>query len=395
MSVALGLLLAAAVPADVAVDDAGRTFEVARTSSSVEWRAAEPGAEAGPWRTLLRTQRPVRVAVAADGRGVIAQSPQRRVRVAGFDARGRVDRPRTVSRGRRSDLAALAVARGGAAIVVWFRHRPDGRWRLEAAVRDSGAHAFGAPQAVSPLQRTPCCTAVAAALGERGDAVLTWRSTLRPAPWAALRTAGERFRRPQRLAPDSSDDPRAAIGADGTAAVIYSVQRVPTRPADGLRLHRAPGGRPPFGTGEIVNPGGGVTLADVTVTRAGRTAVAWIEPAGETVQVSETGPRMPLAAAAVIGAHAAPRAPVLAAADDGRTVVAWTERAPPRRSLDERVVAATRAAQATSFGAPVALGAPWPVAAPRVVRLRPGSGALVLWAGTGRRRSASTVTQLP
>ena len=281
------------------------------------------------------------------------------MRVVGFDARGRVGRPRVVSRGRRADLAALAVARGGAAVVVWFRHRPDGRWRLEAAVREPGAAVFGSPRAVSPLQRLPCCTAVAAAIGERGDAVVTWRSTLRPAAWAALRAAGARFRPPQRLAPESSDAPRVAIGADGTAAVIYSLQRVPLRPGDGLRLHRAPRGGP-FGAAEIVNPGGGVTLGNVTVTRAGRTAVAWIEPAGAQVRLSEAGPRMPVGAGAVLGANAAPRAPAVAVDDDGRAVVAWAARAPSRRSLDERAVAATRSALAAGFGAPVALGAPWP-----------------------------------
>ena len=240
---------------------------------------AAPGEAFGSWRTLAwtrRGQRPVRAAVAAEGRGVIAlQSgvpPRRRVRVVGFDARGRVGRSRVVSRGRRADLAALAVARGGAAVVVWFRHRPDGRWRLEAAVREPGAAGFGSPQAVSPLQRMPCCTAVAAAIGERGDAVVTWRSTLRPAAWAASRALGAPFRPPQRLAPESSDAPRLAIGADGTAAVIYSVQLVPLRPGDGLRLHRASRGGP-FGAAEVVNPGGGVTLGNVTVTDSGRTAV--------------------------------------------------------------------------------------------------------------------------
>ena len=400
MTAALGLLLAAVIPVDFAVDQTGRTFEVAQTPSSVALRVAEPGESFRPWRTLLRTrpaQRPVRVAVAADGRGVIAHqsgvSGRRRVRVTGFDARGRVGRPRVVSRGGRSDLAALAVARGGAAVVVWFRHRPDGRWRLEAAVRDPGAAGFGPPRAVSPVQRVPCCTAVGAAIGDRGDAVLTWRSTLRPAVWAALRAAGGRFRPPQRLAPESSDVPRVAIGANGAAAAIYSSQHVPLRPGDGLRLHRASSGGA-FGAAEIVNPRGGVTLGNVTVTRAGRTAVAWIEPTTARARLSEAGPGMPLAPGAVLGADVAARAPVVAADDEGRTVVAWTARAPSRRSLDERVVAATRAASTAGFGPPVALGAPWPVAAPRAVHLTPGAGALVLWTGTGRRRSAHTLTLL-
>ena len=57
MSVALGLLLAAAFPADLAVDQAGRAFVVARTASSVESRVAAPGEAFGSWRTLLRTRR--------------------------------------------------------------------------------------------------------------------------------------------------------------------------------------------------------------------------------------------------------------------------------------------------------------------------------------------------
>ncbi|MBE2315772.1 hypothetical protein DVA67_007280 [Solirubrobacter sp. CPCC 204708] len=401
MTAALGLLLAATIPMDLAVDHTGRAFEVGRTSSSVAWRVAAPRESFGPWRTLLRLpagQRPVRAALAEDGRGLIAlhsgRAPGRRVRVAGIDAAGRVGRLRTVTRGSRADLAALAVARGGAAVVVWYAHRPDGRWRLEAAARDPGDGAFGRPQAISPLQRVPCCTAVAAAIGDRGDVVLTWRSTLRPTAWAALRAAGARFRPPHRLAAESSDVPRAAIGADGTAAVVYSLQRVPLRPGDGLRLHRAPAGEP-FGAAEVVNPGGGVTLGDVTVTRAGHTAVAWVEPAGARVRLSEAGPGMPLSVAAVLGANAAPRAPVLAAGDDGRAVVAWTARAPSSRSPDERVMAAQRVASPAGFGEPVALGEPWPSAAPRIVRLSPGARALVLWTRTGRRHSAHAVTRVP
>lgn len=400
MRIALGLLLAAAVPADLAVDQAGRTFVVARTTSSVAWRAAAPGEALGPWRTLLRTrraQRPVRAAMAADGGGVIAlQSgalPRRRVRVVSFDSRGRAGRPRVVSRGRRADLAALAVAPRGAAVVVWFRHRPDGRWRLEAAVREPGAAGFGSPRAVSAPQRLPCCTAVAAAISERGDAVVTWRSTLRPAAWAALRAGGARFRPPQRLAPEASDAPRVAMGADGTAAVIYSLQRVPLRPGDGLRLHRAPRGGS-FGAAEVLNPGGGVTLGNLTVTRTGRTAVAWIEPAGAQVRMSEAGPRMPAGAGAVLGAGAAPRAPVVAVDDDGRAAVAWATRVPFRRSVAERPVGALRPALA-GFGAPAALGSPWPIAEPRVVRLGPGAGAVVLWTGAGQRRAGLTISRLP
>jgi len=117
--------------------------------------------------------------------------------------------------------------------------------------------------------RLACCTHVSVAVGERGDAVAVWRSTARPAVWASLRRAGGRFGRAQLLAQDASDVPIAAMGADGTAAVLYSLQRVPARAGDGLRVHRA-GGEGGFGAAEIVNPGGGVTFGDAVITPAGR-----------------------------------------------------------------------------------------------------------------------------
>jgi hypothetical protein len=378
-----------AVGSDVAADDAGRAFLV--TLPPVRTRSAAPGARFGPARTLMRSsraERAVGAGVAADGSGVIfvqTLAPgHRRVRAVTFDARGRLGAPIALSpRGARADVAASAVARSGAAVVVWFRHR-GARWRLEAAIRDAGSKAFGPAQAISAFVRRPCCTSVSTAIGERGDAVATWTSSLRPAVWAAVHGAGRAFHRPQRLATDAADAPRAVVGAGGTAAVIYSVQHVPLRAADGLQLHRAvPGGA--FGAAERVNPGGGVTRGAAAVTPDGRLLVAWVS--GERVHVAEGEP---LREVGVLGTRAAPRTPAVATGDDGRAIVAWSERVPTDRAYREQAVAATRRAPATGFGAAVALGSPGRTADPDAALVLPDGGALVLW----QRRAALLVTRL-
>ena len=336
--------------------------------------------------------------VAADGSGVIvvqarAQRARRRLRP------GRALGPAALSApGARADFAASAVAPSGAAIVVWFRHRGAGRWRLEAATRAPGARRFGAPERLSAFVRRPCCTSVSVAIGARGDAVATWSSTARPAVWAALRRPGQRFGRPQRLAADASDAPRAVVGADGAVALIYSTQHVPLRASDGLQLHRAsPAGT--FGPAEHVNGGGGVTVADAAVTPAGRVLVAWCDQVhGARVHVSEAAPRAPLAATAELGDDVSPKHIAVAADDLGRAVVAWSQRASRHRPR-ERAVAALRAAGDAPFGTAVALGSPWRATEPALARLVPGGGALVAWkaaryGGPAQRRSALLVTRL-
>ena len=406
---ALLVLLALAWPAtaraetpaavDMAVDHDGRAFLVSASRSAVRLRSAAPGAVFAPGATLIRstqTDRVVDTAVASDGSGAIVVQSGRRVGVVTFDARGQVGAPSVVTRGRTADFAASAVARGGAAVVVWFRHTRARRWRLEAAVRDSGAAAFGAPQPLTRFVRRPCCTHVSVAIGDRGDAVAAWRSTSEPALWTSLRRAGESFRPAQRLAEDSSDDPKVVVGGDGTAAVLYSLQRVPVRAGDGLRLQRAgPGGA--FGAAEVVNPGRGVTLGDAAITPAGRVLVAWVDHAEALVRVSESEPGAPLVEVGAIGADVAPRAVTVAAADDGRAVVAWSQRVRNERTYSERAVAATRLTRAAGFGSPVALGSPWRSAEPRLARLVPGGGALVAWAGSDLRPRTTVlaVTRVP
>jgi hypothetical protein len=373
--------------------------------SSVRLRSAAPGAQFGPWRTVLRAGRGDRVmdaGVVADGSGVAflqtRARPGRAVRVVAFGARGRVAKPVALSRsGGDADFAASAIAGSGAAVVVWFRHRDDGRWRLEASIRGPRAAAFGPGEPLSGFLRRACCTSVSAAIGDRGDAVVTWSSTARPSVWAAVRRPGRGFDRAQRLSAAASDAPRAVVGAGGTAAVSYSTQHVPLRASDGLQLHRATASAASFGAGEHVNPGGGVTIGDVAIAPDGALTVAWLDRVhGARVHVSEARPAGPLAATADLGANVSSRPLAVDSDDGGRAVIAWSERA----GRSERATAAIRPATGTPFGPPTPLGRPWRAAEPRLTRLVPAGGALVLWKGdryTGptARRTALAVARLP
>ena len=374
------VIAARSAAVDIAVDYDGRAFLVSLTRSAVRFRSAAPGAVFAPGTTMTHsthTDRAVDAAVASDGSGVIVVQSGRRVGVATFDARGQIGAPIVVSRGRTADFAASAVARDGAAVVVWYRHTRAGRWRLEAVVRDPGAAAFGAPQPLSRFVRRACCTHVSVAIGDRGDAVAAWRSTSDPALWTSLHPAGESFRPAERLAEDSSDVPKVAVGGDGTAAVLYSLQRVPVRAGDGLQLQRAEAGGV-FGAPEVVNPGRGVTIGEVAITPFGRVFVAWVDPAGARIRVSESEPGAPLIETGAIGAGVVPRALAVAAADDGRAVVGWSQQVRNERSYSEQAVAATRLTHAAGF-------------APRWPWDRRGGSPSRVWYGSSRRGGARGV----
>ncbi len=279
---------------------------------------------------------------------------------------------------------------------MWFRHR-GARWRLEAATREPAAARFGPPEPLSAFVRRPCCTSVSVSIGARGDAAATWTSTARPAVWSALRGAGRRFGAARLLARSASDAPRAVVGDGGTVALVYSTQHVPLRAADGLQLRRAAAAGA-FGPAEHVNPGGGVTIAGAAVTPVGRVLLAWRDQVhGARVHLSEAEPGQPLTAIGELGAGVSAKPIAVAAGDDGRAVVAWSQRVSARR---ERVLAALRApAAGAPFAAPVALGTAWGAAEAGPARLVPGGGALVAWDAErfgrpAQQRSALLVTRL-
>jgi hypothetical protein len=380
----LPLVLAASAGAQrLAVDRSGKAFAVDASASSVRVASARPDGPIGPWRTVVRAadgERVMDAAVGAGGRGIAVLQRGRTLRVVTLAGR--------VVGGAEADSAASAVAPNGAAIVVWFRHREDGRWRLEASVRDARARRFGAPQPLTPFVRRACCTTVSAAIGQRGRAVVTWTSSSRPAVWAALRDPGRRFGRSERLSAAAADAPKAVVG--GVAAVVYSTQHVPLRPSDGLQVRRATRGR--FGPAEHVNPGGGVTVADIAITTAGRVAVAWTDDVhGDRVHVSEAQPAGPLRATAELGTEVSSRALAVDADDEGRAVVAWSQRVSAAR---EQIRAATRATDSAPFEPAASLGHAWPTTEPEEARLAP-TGAVLLWRRETARRTALAVERLP
>jgi hypothetical protein len=417
----MGLALVAAAPAGaaqviaprdvagaLAVARDGRAFVVSPSARAdtnalrgVRRRSAAPGAAFGASRALMRSSaadRAVDAGVAADGSGLIVTQRARGVRAVAFGPRGRLGRPQALSApGARADFAASAVASSGAAVVVWFRHR-GARWRLEAATRETAGARFGPPQPLSSFVHRPCCTSVSVSIGARGDAAATWTSTARPAVWAALRGAGRRFGAARLLARDASDAPRAVVGDGGAVALVYSTQHVPLRAADGLQLRRA-SATGAFGPAEHVNPGGGVTIAGAAVTPAGRVLLAWRDQVhGARVHLSEAAQGQPLAAIGELGAGVSAKPISVAAGDDGRALVAWSQLVSPRR---EQVLAALRPPTAGApFAAPVALGTAWASAEAGAARLVPGGGALVAWNASrlgrpAQRRSALLVTRLP
>ena len=299
--------------------------------------------------------------------------------------------------GARADFAASAVASSGAAVVVWFRHR-GARWRLEAATREPGRARFGAPQPLSAFVRRPCCTSVSVAIGARGDAVATWTSTARPAVWAALRAAGQRFRAPQLLARDASDAPRVVVGDGGAVALIYSTQHVPLRAGDGLQLRRAPAAGA-FGPAEHVNPGGGVTIADAAVDARRARARGLARPGARRARAPVRGRAGPAAGG---DRRAGRRRERQAHRRGGRRRRARRRRlvAAGPRPVRERVVAALRPAPGAPFARGRRAGPAWQQAEPGLARLVPGGGALVAWnaaryGGPAQRRSALLVTRLP
>jgi hypothetical protein len=119
---------------------------------------------------------------------------------------------------------------------------------------------------------------------------------------------------------------------------------------------------------------------------------------GARVHLSEAAPGQSLAASGELGADVSAKPISVAADDDGRAIVAWSQRVAGGR---EQALAALRPAPAGApFAVPAALGTAWPAAEVGPARLVPGSGALVAWNGArfgrpAQRRSALLVTRLP
>ena len=281
------------------------------------------------------------------------------------------------------------------------RARGAGASRLPCATLER--RAFGAPQPLSAVRAARrAVRSVSVAIGDRGDAVAAWRSTSDPALWTALRRPGESFRPAQRLAEDSSDDPKVAVGGgwNGGGALQPATRAAARRRRAATaasrarrRVRRRRTGPQPRRRGDDRRDGG----HRIRPRASSRGSI----PPGARVR-TRVGGRTGSAA----DRHRANsalrwlRSDLAVAADDGgRAIVAWSEprvggarvpRASPRpcgRPRRERRSA--RASRWDRRGAP---------AEPKLVRLVPGGGALVAWTGpiaSTRARAATAVTRLP
>ena len=214
------------------------------------------------------------------------RDPRSELRVA-IRSGGRFGPSRRVVKHRRIAPPSLAGNARGDLALAWFEDRGTDKDRVYVALRRAG-HAFGKPirLATGPLR------GIAAAVGSRGDVLVTW--VARGKVHARLRRHGHGFGRAETL----RSDPAFAVGlhpaitSSGRAYVAWSAQalfeggdsgpayyEVATRPAGAARFRRAqrldrlPAGR----------LGGPLDLA---LTGRGNAIAAWIS---DRVRVAETG----------------------------------------------------------------------------------------------------------
>ena len=230
---------------------------------------------------------------------------------------------------------------------------------------------------------------------------MTWTSTSRAAVWAAMRDPGLGFRGPQMLTVNAGSmrpvrrwapgGPRRSSTASSTCRPARATASSCIEPSGAVHSVRP----------EEVDPGNGVTIGEATGTPGGRVLVGLDRPsASEPCTCSEAAPGGPLVDAGELGANVASARVAVAADDDGRAAVAWSELVSTEPMPRERTVAALRPGGGAPFGRAVALGRSWRAPSPVTARLLPDGVAMVVWTGdrfTGpaRRRTALAVTRLP
>ncbi|MCW2984174.1 MAG: hypothetical protein JWR63_1744, partial [Conexibacter sp.] len=122
---------------------------------------------------------PPAVAIADDGRGVVAWTRLRRVWAVSFDAAaGTVGDPKAVSGAGPVGGIAAAAGPDGAATIAWRTHRRDGRfsrYQVQAVHRAGGAGAFGRTvQTVAEAGRRGFIREVRLVADEEGLTTLAW-----------------------------------------------------------------------------------------------------------------------------------------------------------------------------------------------------------------------------
>ncbi|HEY6887806.1 MAG TPA: hypothetical protein VI300_08505 [Solirubrobacter sp.] len=222
------------------------------------------------------------------------------------------------------DCAAVATTAGGAGVVACCANE----FVVVAALRDPGG-SWGDPAELSPGEGWRP-EKVAAAVSDRGDAIVTWtetsfdRRTMRVS--VARRPAGGTWAPPQVIqasVPVEIQSVATAIAADGEAVVLWRTPTPGSPNIAGVMVATAPA------TGRFGAPTRLATLpsrseASLAASPDGRALVAFSD--GKSLLVAERGPGGSFAAPARVGAAVDPVAvrttAVLGA--DGRAAIAWT-----------------------------------------------------------------------
>jgi hypothetical protein len=149
-------------------------------------------------------------------------APQARLAVRFGSTSGRFGEPRTIRRSRAYSIqgASLAVNARGYAALAWFEDRGVRTDRVYVALRRAG-RGFGTPR----LLATGRIRGVAAAVGERGDALVSWdaRGVVR-ARFKGRRARGFRAADTIRSEPAFNADMHPVITPSGRAVLAWSAQ---------------------------------------------------------------------------------------------------------------------------------------------------------------------------
>lgn len=272
--------------------------------------------------------------------------------------------------GQDSTMPDLAVGPGGTITAAWARSDGSG-FVIQTATRSPGRD-FGTPRDVSPSAGRP-----SVATGPDGATTLVWSRTIGSVSTVeqSTRQPGGSFAPPVRIstAGQNAVDPRIAIGADGTAGIVW-------RRFDGANdiieaAIRPPGGS--FGAPTTLSgPGQSASDARIAIGRNGETIVVWSRSNGSHTEIQSASSPAGGTFAEPVSLSGAADAdlPEIAVGDDGTTIAVW-------RFFDgaNTVVQAAIRSPDGSFGAPVDVSPSGVNAFVPRVAIAPDGTATVVW----------------
>lgn len=279
--------------------------------------------------------------------------------------------------GKFVDQPQVAIARNGAATVVWTTHKGGYSDIIQAATRPPGG-SFGPAVNLSVSGPGTSSSSPQIGIAPNGTATVVWYRARGNASkiQAATRLPGGSFGAPVNLSPAGEDDifPQIAIAPDGTATVVWSRYTVPdhrvqavTRASGGAfksAVNLSAPGRNAYNPQIAVAPGGGVTVVWRRSNGANNIIQAATRPAGGSFGAA--------ANLSAVGQDA--DVPQIAIAPDRTTTVLW-QRSAGGKSI---IQAATRP-PGRPFGAAVSLAAPGRIAYNAQIAIAANGVATAIW----------------